>query len=71
MALEMIGRDVFVRNTTTDGKTSVSSHRCHDADKFMASLADAAAKLNEQQPEGKPRKARVERITEDQYRKEK
>jgi len=66
----LVGRDVFLRHTDVNGKASVQCHRTWDAERFIASQQAAAAKVNAEQKDGQPRRARVEQITEDQFRNE-
>lgn len=73
MPLEHVGRDVYLRHTSTDGKTHVMQHRCWDVDRFIASQQEAARKVNADAAANdppKPAKAKVEQITQEQYRKE-
>lgn len=73
MPLEHVGRDVFLRHTDTEGKKRVELHRCWDAERFIASVQAAAEKVNADHRAATPPKpalAKVEQITEDQYRKE-
>jgi hypothetical protein len=62
MALEHVGRDIYLRHTDKNGKSYVQQHRVWDAGRFVA--AQLAAAVNE------GGKAFVQQITEDQYRKE-
>lgn len=71
MAIEMVGRDMFLRHTAGNGRSYVRSHRVWDADKFMAAQKQAAVTLNAEESDPKQRMAKVEQITEDQYLKEK
>jgi hypothetical protein len=66
----LIGRDIYLRHTATDGKSFVQEHRCWDADRFIASQQQAAAKVNADTKPGTPRLAKVEQITANQYRTE-
>lgn len=71
MQLAMNGRDVYLRHTGTDGKVHVSQHRTWDAELFVAAQQRAAEKLNaEAIAKGEPSKARVDQITDDQFKKE-
>jgi len=63
----IITRDIFLRHTTVDGKSYVASHRVWDADRYVAAQKKAAADVNAKQDANKPRLARVEQITEEQY----
>lgn len=64
-------REIYVRHTDTSGKSHVMSHFVWDADKFLASLKEAAQKVNADVKGDKPRKAGAEQITKEQYLKEK
>ena len=64
----LITRDIFLRHTAADGKSYVAQHRVWDADRFIAAHKKAAETVNANQKDGEPRKARVEQITEEQYR---
>lgn len=68
--MEMVGFDLFMRHTDTDGKSVVRSHRVWDKEAFIAARQGEAASENAKVKGDKPRKARVDQITEDQYRKE-
>jgi valyl-tRNA synthetase len=70
MAIELSGRDIYLRHTACDGKSNVQQHRVWDAERFISSQEQEAQKMNEDQKEGEPRMAAVQQITEDQYRKE-
>jgi hypothetical protein len=70
MTIELVTRDIFLRHTATDGKSYVRDHRVWDADRFIAAQQAAAQKLNDGEAAGKPRLAKVEQITEEQYRAE-
>jgi hypothetical protein len=70
MALELMGRDLWLRHTDTNGKSHVVQHRVWDGDRFVEAQKKAAEKVNEQQKDDEPKKARVDQITEDQYLKE-
>ena len=59
---EFSPRDVYARHTSKTGDTYVAEHRVWNAERFFAARATEAAK------EGG--KAACERITEEQYRKE-
>lgn len=71
MTLAMIGRDIFVRHTNTDGKSFVQCHRVWDVGLFMMARTAEASKLNAEVKGDGKRCAKCEQITEDQYRKEK
>lgn len=67
----MVGRDVFVRHTDTNGHATVRSHRVWCADLFLAARAAEADKLNHDvKDKDAPRLAKVEVITQAQYLKE-
>lgn len=66
----LLGRDIFLRHTTSSGDSYVMSHRVWDAERFIASQQAAADKVNEQAKDDTQRKARVEQITAEQYEKE-
>lgn len=70
MTLIPFGRDIYVRHTNVEGKAYVAHHRVWDADRFIAARQREADALNADQKQDKPRLARVEQITEEQYRKE-
>jgi hypothetical protein len=70
MELVHVGRDLYMRHTSDDGKSHVVEHRVWDADRFVISQQCAAEKVNAQQEPGAPRKAAVQQITKDQYLKE-
>lgn len=70
MSVELVSRDVYLRHTDADGKSRVVEHRVWDADLFIASQQQAAAKVNADQKGDAPRLAAVQQITQDQYRKE-
>lgn len=63
MSKTLVGQDVYVRHTDKHGKSYAQAHRAWDVDKFLKSLAAAAAK------EGGD--SRAEAITEEQYRRTK
>jgi hypothetical protein len=65
-------RDMHLRYTDTNGKTSVREHRVWGAgDKFLAARAAEAAQLNaDVKDKAAPRLAKVEVITPAEYRKE-
>lgn len=71
MTLEMMGADLWMRHTGTDGKSYVQHHRVWDRERFTNEQQKAARDVNEKLDAGKPRLAKAEPITEDQYRKEK
>jgi hypothetical protein len=70
-AAEMVCREVYVRHTSTDGKSYVVEHRVWDAALFIASQVAMAKKLNaDVEGKDKPRLANAEQITRDQYLRE-
>jgi hypothetical protein len=71
MALELMGRDIWLRHTGQDGKSYTNHHRVWDAALFLEAQQKAVREVNEKQDAGQPRRAKVEQITEEQYRKEK
>lgn len=68
--MEILARDIFLRHTAVDGSSHVVQHRVWDADRFIASQEAAAAKVNAEQKGETGRRAGVQQITQDQYRKE-
>jgi hypothetical protein len=66
----LIGRDIFVRHTDKDGHSSVQQHRVWDAERFIASLQAATAKVNADERGGGTRLAKATQITHDQYLQE-
>lgn len=68
--MEMVGFDLFIRHTDTDGNSVVRMHRVWDKERFIAARQDEAASENAKVKGDKPRKARADHITEDQYKKE-
>lgn len=66
----MVCRDVYARHTLPNGDSYVMLHRVWDAERFFASQAAAAAKVNEQESDPAKRKAKVEQITAEQYQVE-
>lgn len=65
----LAGRDVFARHTDTNGASHVQSHRVWDADRFFGARQTEAASANAQAiKKGEPALAKVEQITEQQYR---
>ncbi len=69
-AAAMVSRYLFMRHTNVDGEAYVQQHRVWDAGRFIETRAREAAKLNADQTDGKPRLAKAEAITEEQFRKE-
>ena len=66
-------RTIFMRHTSSEGKSYVNEHRVWDADKFIASQQEAADAINADHAKknnGKAGKAKAEQITQDQYVKE-
>ncbi len=63
-------RDIWVRHTSTTGSSHVQHHRVWDAQRFIDARAKDAAEVNAKQKDGEPRLARVEQITEEQFKKE-
>lgn len=65
-------RDLHMRYTDTNGKTTVREHRVWGAgDKFLAARAAEAQQLNaEVKGKDAPRLAKVEVITQAEYRQE-
>lgn len=73
MQVELVSRPVFLRHTSADGKSHVVEHLTWDADRFLASQQRAAEKVNTEARSATPPTpalAKVEQITQDQYRKE-
>jgi hypothetical protein len=70
MQAQPLGLDVYARHTARDGSSYVQYHRVWDKDTFFASRQAEAKKLNEEAKPGEGRKAKVDQITEEQYRKE-
>lgn len=64
-------REIYARHTDCSGKTYVSSHWVWDADLFIAARRSDAEKANEKQEAGKPRLARFDQITQEQFTNEK
>lgn len=63
----MSARDIYMRHTSPEGNSYVMEHRVWDAQRFIASCEAAALSVNEKQEAGKPRKAKAEQITREQY----
>lgn len=63
-------RDIHIRHTAGNGKTHVQSHRVWDGAKFFDTLQREAVNLNAAQRDPSQCQAKVEMITEDQYRAE-
>jgi hypothetical protein len=70
LTLELLGRDVFLRHTGTDGKSYVQQHRCWDAERFLTAQQRAARDVNDKEKSPDTQRARVELITEAQYHQE-
>lgn len=70
MSAQINGYDFYYRATDAQGKTAVRETRVWDKELFLASLQEAADKENAKQDAGKPRRAAVQQITQEQYRKE-
>lgn len=70
MELVLVGRDLFMRHTSADGKSHVVQHRVWDADRFVINQQCAAERINAEQKPGAPRLAAVQQITKEQYLKE-
>lgn len=66
----LIGRDLYVRHTGTDGNSFVQCHRVWDGERFLAARVADAAKANADVKGDAPRRAKVECITRLQYLKE-
>lgn len=66
----MSTRDIHIRHTATDGKAHVQEHRVWDGAKFFDSLQREASKQNAESKKPAERLAKVEQITEEQYRAE-
>jgi hypothetical protein len=73
MASALLGRDIFLRHTATNGTSYVQTHRVWDAERFVAAQERAAADLNvaalKEDPPA-PARAKAEQITEDQFHNE-
>lgn len=70
MTLAMLGRDIFVRHTATNGVAYVQQHRTWDADRFIIARQLEAEKMNAEVKDGGKRLAKAEQITEEQFRRE-
>lgn len=73
MPLEMNGREIYLRHTSADGNTHVTQHRVWDAERFLAARRREAEKLNAdalRDNSSAKALAKIEQITDDQYRKE-
>lgn len=72
MAVENIGRTVYMRHTNTSGGAYVQEHRVWDFATFLGNQFRTVTELNSDAVKKKqPANAKIEQITEDQYRKEK
>lgn len=67
MALEHVGRDLYLKRTACDGKSVIEEHRVWDADRFLTSQRKQAEKLNADQKEGEPQHAAIQQVTREQY----
>lgn len=67
---KMVTREIYLRHTDTAGRSDVRWHIVHDADAFLAARQAEANKLNRDQEAGKPRLAKVELATKEQYEAE-
>lgn len=73
MPLETMGRSLYLRQTSADGKTHVTEHWVWDAERFLAARKRESEKLNADALRDNAKAtqlARVEQITDDQYLKE-
>lgn len=61
-------RDLYLRHTDTQGRSTVTLHRVWDADRFLAARVAEAAKANADVKGDEPRKAAVAIATEADYR---
>lgn len=61
------GRDVYLRHTGVDGNSYVQDHRAWDAERLVAARQRDAEAANARAEAGKPRLAKVEQITQEQY----
>jgi hypothetical protein len=66
MAIEMLGRDLYLQVTDTEGRTHKNYHRVWDRDRFIQSQRDYWAKES-LRPEATC-SARVDVMTEDEYK---
>lgn len=66
----MSTRDIHIRHTAGNGKSHVQEHRVWDGAKFFDTLQREAVNLNADQKDPTQRQAKVEQITEEQYRAE-
>lgn len=66
----MVGHEVYVRHTGTDGSHHVMEHRVWDGALFIASQERAAQALNDEVKGDGKRLAKAEQITRDQYLRE-
>lgn len=63
----MTGADVYVRHTDKAGAVHVTHYRAWDKTLLLKSLELAAARENQDEKDPAMRKAKVERITAEQY----
>jgi hypothetical protein len=63
----IICRDLYMRHTNTAGQSWVIEHRVWDAERFVAAQRSAAEKLNADVKGDRPRLAKAEQITRDNY----
>ncbi len=63
----IVGRDIYMRHTDTEGRSYVNEHRVWDAKKFVNSQAKAAADLNANVKGDGKRLAKAEQITKAVY----
>lgn len=70
-SVELITRDIYLRHTAGDGRTTVREHRVWDAERFIAAQQAEAARLAEKaRDDDEPAAFAVEQITQDQYNHE-
>ena len=69
--MKMLGHDIYIRHTNTDGKSWVAFHRVWDKSIFLATQQRDAEQSNQEAiGKGKSAQADVTQITFEQYRKE-
>lgn len=62
-------RDLYLKTTDTDGRTTYTEHRVWDPGRFLLAREADAAKLNAKAAaKGEPAKACAEQITRDQFK---
>jgi hypothetical protein len=66
----IVCHDLHLRHTDTEGRSRVQLHRVWDSDRFIAARESEAAGLNAAVKGDEKRLAKVERITVEQYQKE-